>query len=41
MQSRGKYPLQGFVEVDETTVGGQEEGTRGRKNMNKKLIVLQ
>jgi hypothetical protein len=40
MQSSGTYPLQGFVEVDETTVGGQEEGTRGRKNINKKLMVL-
>ncbi|KAA6307499.1 hypothetical protein EZS27_040830, partial [termite gut metagenome] len=40
MQSSGNYPLQGFVEVDETTVGSQEEGTRGRKNMDKKLIVF-
>ncbi|KAA6324798.1 hypothetical protein EZS27_025913, partial [termite gut metagenome] len=40
MQSSGTYPLQGFVEVDETTVGGQEEGTLGRKNSDKKLIVL-
>ncbi|KAA6332765.1 hypothetical protein EZS27_018763 [termite gut metagenome] len=40
MQSRGNYPLQGFVEVDETTVGGQEEWIRGRKNIDKKLLVL-
>jgi hypothetical protein len=40
MRSSGNYPLQKSVEVDETTIGGQEEGTRGRKNLNKKLVVL-
>ncbi|KAA6329413.1 hypothetical protein EZS27_021776 [termite gut metagenome] len=40
MQSSGKYPLQGFVEVDETTAGGQEERVRGRKSINRKLMVL-
>jgi hypothetical protein len=28
------------VEVDETVFGGQEENTKGRKNINKKLVVL-
>jgi hypothetical protein len=32
MRSSGSYPLQGFVEIDETVVGRQEEGARGRKN---------
>ncbi|KAA6332943.1 hypothetical protein EZS27_018600 [termite gut metagenome] len=40
MRSSGNYPLQKSVEVDEMTIGGQEEGTRGRKNLNKKLVVL-
>ena len=33
-------PLKGKVEVDETVVGQQEEGLRGRKNDKKKLVVV-
>lgn len=40
MKTSGKYPLDGEVEVDEFVVGQQEEGTRGRKNKKKKLVVL-
>lgn len=40
MKSSGKHPLTGKVEVDETVVGGSEEGVRGRKNGKKKLVVL-
>lgn len=29
MKSRGNHPLEGKVEVDETVVGGEEEGVRG------------
>lgn len=32
--------MDGTVEVDETVFGGQEEGVRGRKNENKKLVVI-
>ncbi len=28
------------VEVDETVFGGQEQGVRGRKNKNKKLVLV-
>jgi len=40
MQSSHNYPMEGSVEVDETVVGGQEEGVRGRKNDKKQLVVF-
>jgi hypothetical protein len=36
----GRDRLSGTVEVDETYVGGLEEGTRGRGTQNKALIVI-
>ena len=40
MKSSGSHPMTGTVEVDETVVGGQEEGVRGRENKGKKLVVV-
>jgi hypothetical protein len=40
MQSSGNFLLEGNVEVDETVIGGQEEGVKGRKNKQKKLVVV-
>lgn len=40
MKSSGNYPITGEAEVDETVIGGQEEGVRGRKNGTKKLVVV-
>lgn len=40
MKSRGNNKIKGKAEVDETVVGGQEEGVVGRKNGRKKLIVF-
>ncbi|MBC7426379.1 MAG: IS1595 family transposase, partial [Bacteroidia bacterium] len=40
MQSSGSFKISGKVEVDETVVGGQEEGVVGRKNNKKKLVVF-
>lgn len=40
MKSSGDHPITGTAEVDETVFGGQEEGVRGRKNGNKKLVVV-
>jgi len=40
MKSSGEHPMKGTVEVDETVVGQQEEGVRGRKNKKKKLVVF-
>ena len=40
MKSSGNNPLAGKVEVDETVVGGQEDGVKGRKNKKKKLVVV-
>jgi transposase-like protein len=40
MSSSGKNPLTERVEVDETVVGGNEKGVRGRKNKNKKIVVI-
>jgi len=40
MKSNGQYPMSGKIEVDETVVGGQEEGVVGRKNEKKKLVVF-
>lgn len=40
MKSSGNNKIKGKVEVDETVVGGQEEGVVGRKNCKKKLVVF-
>lgn len=40
MKSSGNNKITGKAEVDETVVGGQEEGTSGRKNIRKKLVVF-
>lgn len=40
MQSSGNNKIDGNAEVDETVVGGQEEGVKGRKNNKKKLVVF-
>ena len=40
MKSSGNNKIEGKAEVDETVVGGQEEGVKGRKNNRKKLIVF-
>lgn len=40
MKSSGQFKITGKAEVDETVVGGQEEGVRGRKNSKKKLVVF-
>ena len=40
MESSGNFLLEGSVEVDEMVIGGQETGTKGRKNINKKLVVI-
>lgn len=40
MKSSENHPINGNAEVDETVFGGQEEGVRGRKNTNKKLVVV-
>lgn len=40
MKSSGRFRISGKVEVDETVVGGQEEGVKGRKNNKKKLVVF-
>lgn len=40
MASSGQYPMIGKVEVDEFVVGQQEEGVVGRKNKDKKLVVI-
>lgn len=40
MKSSGKYPITGKAEVDETVIGGQESGVKGRQNKNKKLVVV-
>lgn len=40
MASSGNHPIKGRAEVDETVVGGQEKGVRGRKNVNKKLVAV-
>jgi len=40
MVSSGNHPILGNAEVDEMVVGGQEEGVKGRKNKNKKLVVV-
>lgn len=40
MKSSCRHPLQGQVEVDEFVIGGQDEGVKGRKNKNKKLVII-
>ncbi len=40
MESSGRHPLEGNVEVDEFVVGGQESGTKGRQNIKKKLVAV-
>lgn len=40
MESSGKYPLCGAVEVDEFSVGGKEEGVIGRAAGKKKKVVI-
>jgi len=40
MASSQQFPILGKVEVDEMVVGQQEEGTRGRQNEDKKLVVV-
>jgi hypothetical protein len=40
MKSSGNHKIDGNAEVDETVVGGQEEGVVGRKNGKKKLVVF-
>ena len=40
MKSNQQHKLTGKVEVDETVVGGTEEGVVGRKNDKKKTIVI-
>ena len=40
MESSGKQPLTGNVDVDEFFVGGQEEGKKGRGKERKELVVL-
>jgi len=39
-KSSGDHLITGTAEVDEMVVGGQEEGVKGRKNLNKKLVVV-
>jgi transposase-like protein len=36
----GRDRLNGFVEVDETYVGGEEEGVRGRQTEEKAIVVV-
>lgn len=40
MKSSENHPINGDAEVDEAVFGGQEEGVRGRKNKNKKLVAV-
>ncbi|MFY0602263.1 MAG: IS1595 family transposase, partial [Cyclobacteriaceae bacterium] len=40
MASSQQHPMLGKVEVDETVVGQEEEGTKGRQNKDKKLVVV-
>ena len=40
MQSNHLHKLEGQVEVDETVIGGSEEGVVGRKNDKKRIVVL-
>lgn len=40
MVRTGRERLSGFVEVDETYVGGEEEGTRGRQTEKKAIVAI-
>jgi hypothetical protein len=39
MASSKQFPLSGMVEVDETFIGQQEKGTKGRQNSDKSLLL--
>lgn len=40
MKSSQDHPIEGQTEVDETVIGGQENGVKGRQNKTKKLVVI-
>ncbi len=40
MESNGEHPLNGFIEIDETFVGGQEKFKKGRSKGKKKQVVI-
>lgn len=40
MESSRNFPMEGKVDVDETYVGGQDEGAIGRKAGDKKIMVV-
>ena len=40
LADRLQLPMLGKVEADETVTGQEEESTRGRKNEDKKLVVV-
>src|SRR2546428_8647167 len=40
MVRSGRDPLSGWIEVDETYVGGWEEGMKGRRRGEKSLVVI-
>ena len=40
MKSSGNYKITEVAEVDESVIGGQEEGVVGRQNNKKKLVVF-
>lgn len=40
MASSLQFPMLGKIEVDETVIGQEEEGTKGRQNEDKKLVVV-
>lgn len=40
MVRHGREQLSGHVEVDETYVGGEEEGTRGRRTERKAIVAI-
>lgn len=39
MESSGKHPLDGKVDVDETYIGSQDEQAIGRNEGKKKIVV--
>ena len=40
MKSSGKYPIDGAVAVDETSIGGKVKKKRGRSQSSKKQVVI-
>jgi transposase-like protein len=40
MKSSGNYPIDGAVQVDETTIGGKVKEKRGRSQTTKKQVVI-